>query len=147
MFISNNKDIAIKLDRLATATISSALIPVVTSKGIVVGKCTIKPIDGFFTVYKNNIEQYKTYTKSAALILAGSLNKVNVINNISRILDADRLVHSIRNDIEIYKYHYVKAEKRGDDIKRGIMAARYESAQEKYKEAKSILKDSYSKLF
>jgi hypothetical protein len=147
MSITKNKDLAIKLDDIATATISSALIPVVTARGIQVGQYTVRPDKNFFKVCHKNYEHYKTYTKSAALIIAGMLAKDNSHKNVGRVIDADRLANSSRNDKEIFKYHYEIAVKNGDDIKKGIMSARYEIANENYREAKRILQESYSKLF
>jgi hypothetical protein len=53
----------------------------------------------------------------------------------------------MRNDIEVYKYHHSIASKNGDDCKKYIMSARFETANERYQEAKRVLQQSYSKLF
>lgn len=147
MSTTKNKDLAIRLDDIATATISSALIPVVTPRGIQIGQYTVKPDKNFFAVCRKNQEYYKTYTKSAALIIAGMLAKNNKHRNVGQVIDADRLANSSRNDKEIFKYHYDIAVRNGDDIKKGIMSARYEIANQKYQEAKRILHESYCKLF
>lgn len=147
MSTTKNKELAIRLEDIATATISSAIIPIVTNRGIQVGKFLIKPEDDFYTVYHKNQEQYKTYTKIAALIIAAMLTKKNVRYNIGTVIDADRQANSSRNDREIFKYHREIAMRNRDDIKKGIMEARYEIANEKYQEAKRILQQSYSRLF
>lgn len=147
MSISNNKEIAIKLDKLATATVSSALIPTMTKNGILVGSYIVKPVDGFFSVNKRNEEYYRTYSKSAAMIIAGLMSKNYGSSHIFLVIDADRVANAMRNDIEVYKYHHSIASKNGDDCKKYIMSARFETANERYQEAKRILQQSYSKLF
>jgi hypothetical protein len=142
-----NKQLAVKLNNIASVTVSSALIPVVTKNGILVGSYTVKPDDGSFVIVKNKHEYYRTYTKSAAMIIAGFLNKNIRTKDISAVLDADRIASAMRNDIDSYKYHYELANANGDDIKKQIMMARFEVANDRYKEAKRVLKNSYSKLF
>lgn len=147
MTTSKNKELAIRLDRIATATVSNALIPVVTKKGILVGSYVIKPDNGTFAITKKNQEYYRTYTKSAAMIIAGLLSKNHSRSDVFNVVDADRVLNAMRNDIEVYKHHYEKANKNNDDCKKYIMSARFEVANEKYQQAKRTLQQTYSKLF
>ena len=142
-----NKQLAVKLNNIASVTVSSALVPVVTKNGIMIGSYIVKPDGGGFVVTKNKFECYRTYTKSAAMIIAGFLNKNLRIKDISTVLDADRIANAMRNDIDSYKYHYELASNNGDDTKKQIMLARFEVANDRYREAKRVLKNSYSKLF
>lgn len=142
-----NKQLAVKLNNLASVTVSSALVPVVTKNGIMIGSYVVKPDDGEFIVTKNKFEYYRTYTKSAAMIIAGFLNKKLRTKDLLTVLDADRVANAMRNDIDSYKYHYELATNNGDNIKKQIMMARFEVANDRYREAKRVLKNSYSKLF
>lgn len=147
MYTQNNKKIAIQLDEIATVSISNALIPVVTKKGILVGSYLIKHDNGVFSINKKNHEYFRTFTKSAAMIIAGMLSRNYKNKDIFSVIDADRMANAMRNDIDIYKHHYDLAIKNKDDCKKQIMAARFEIANEKYVEAKKTLRNSYSKLF
>ena len=143
----DKKNLAIKLDSIANLTVSSALIPVVTNKGISIGSYMIKPIDGSFSITDRGFELYRTYNKTAAMIIAGMLNKKMRSIEIQKVLDADRVAFTMRNDLDTFKYHYNKAIENNDDCKKSIMSARYECANNRYLEAKQSLKESYSKLF
>ena len=112
-----------------------------------IGSYVVKPDDGEFIVTKNKFEYYRTYTKSAAMIIAGFLNKKLRTKDLLTVLDADRVANAMRNDIDSYKYHYELATNNGDNIKKQIMMARFEVANDRYREAKRVLKNSYSKLF
>lgn len=147
MKISKNKELAIRLDRIATASVSNALIPVVTKKGILVGSYVIKPDNGTFAITKKDYEYYRTYTKSAAMIIAGLMSKNYNRSEILNVIDADRVANAMRNDIEVYKHHYETANKSNNDCKKYIMSARFEVANEKYQQAKRTLQQTYSKLF
>lgn len=147
MKISKNKELAIRLDKIATASVSNALIPVVTKKGILVGSYVIKPDQGTYTITKKDYEYYRTYTKSAAMIIAGLLSKNCSRLDIINVIDADRVANAMRNDIEVYKYHYDIANKNNNDCKKYIMGARFEVANDKYQQAKRTLQQTYSKLF
>ena len=147
MTISKNKELAIRLDRIATASVSNALIPVVTKKGILVGSYVIKPDNGTYAITKKDYEYYRTYTKSAAMIIAGLMSKNYNRSEIVNVMDADRVANAMRNDIEVYKHHYEKANKNNNDCKKHIMGARFEVANEKYQQAKRTLQQTYSKLF
>lgn len=147
MTISKNKELAIRLDRIATASVSNALIPVVTKKGILVGSYVIKPDNGTYAITKKDYEYYRTYTKSAAMIIAGLMSKNYNRSEIVNVIDADRVANAMRNDIEVYKHHYEKANKNNNDCKKHIMGARFEVANEKYQQAKRTLQQTYSKLF
>jgi hypothetical protein len=147
MSIQNNKKIAIQLDRIATISVSNALIPVVTKKGILIGSYLVILDNGMYAVKKKDYEYFRTYTKSAAMILAGMMSKNYKNIDISSVIDADRVAHAMRNDIDIFKHHYEIAVKNDDDCKKQIMATRFELANEKYIEAKRTLRKLYSKLF
>jgi hypothetical protein len=147
MSIQNSKKIAIQLDRIANVSVSNALIPVVTKKGILIGSYLVMLDNGMYTVNKKDYEYYRTYTKSAAMILAGIMSKNYRNIDISSVIDADRVAHAMRNDIEIFKHHYEIAVKNKDDCKKQIMSTRFELANERYMEAKQTLRKSYSKLF
>ena len=141
------KDLANKLDDLITKSISNTVIPIITRSGIVVGRYTIRSENGnFYIRYKNSIVQ-KTYTKTAALIIAGLLNKKPKSDDITNILYADYTLYFTKNDIESFKYHYDLAVKNNDSTKQGIMLSRFDKADEKYQTAKKVLQQSYSKLF
>lgn len=128
-------------------TIQSGLVPVITDQGIAVGSCLIKPSDGFFVIYKNNHEHYRTFSKSAAMIIARLMNRKVDLLEINSIINADRKAFSARNDLEIYKHFYTVASKRNDTVKKMIMEDRFQSTNDKYQSAKKIIKDSYSRLF
>jgi hypothetical protein len=98
-------------------------------------------------VNKQNHEYYRTYSKSAAMIIAALMSKNFKTKDIYPVIDADQTANAMRNDIAIYKHHYEIANKKGDDCKKYIMSARFEIANEKYQEAKRILQQSYYKLF
>lgn len=147
MSLLKHNNVAIKLDNIASASVSNALIPVMTKQGIQIGSYVIKPTDGQFIVKRKNEELYKTFTKSAAMIIAGLLNKNKDRKHIRAVLDADTVANSSKNDLTVFRYHHDIATKNGDDTKKYIMEARFECANQRYQEAKKILKQSYIKLF
>lgn len=143
----NTKELANRLNDLATATVSNAAIPIITRAGITVGHYHIRHENGKFLIKKRKSTIYSTHTKTAALIIAGILNKPFKSEDIIKVLHADYIVYSTKNDLESFKHHYDLAVKTNDSIKEGIMLSRFEQADDRYQEAKKILKESYSKLF
>ena len=111
-----------------------------------IGSYMIKPKDGLYHVTKKKETLYKTYSKSAAMIIALMLNK-NMHSDIQRIISADFEVFSNRNKLEIFKYHYNRAIEKDDELKKDLMFARFEIVNCRYQQAKHILKKSYSRLF
>ena len=140
-------EISSQVSNLYHTTIQSGLVPIITDQGIAVGACLIKPSDGFFVVYKNNHEYYRTYSKSAAMIIARLMNRKTDPLEISRIISADQRAFSARNDLELYKHHYTLACKRNDSVKKMLMEDRFEATNDAYQSAKKVIKESYSKLF
>lgn len=140
-------EISSQVSDLYRTTVQSGLVPIITDQGIAVGSCLIKPSDGFFVIYKNNHEYHRTYSKSAAMIVARLMNKRTDPIEISKIIFADQRAFSARNDLELYKHHYTVACKRNDSVKKMLMEDRFEAANDKYQSAKKIIKESYSSLF
>jgi hypothetical protein len=147
MYQHSTRELANRLDDLATTSISNAAIPIITRSGIAVGHYHIRVEDGKFSVKKRKAVVYTTHTKTAALIIAGMLNKPAKPEDIVRVLQADYVIYSTKNDLESFKHHYDLAIKSNDPIKEGIMLSRFEQADDRYQAAKQILKQSYSKLF
>lgn len=147
MSLYQSKDLAEKLDNLTTFSISNTVMPVITRSGISVGKFLINKENGQFCVKRNKFVVHKTYTKTAALIVAGLLNKKSRSDDIRNVLDADFVAFSMKNDLELYKYHYNAAIKDKNETKEGIMLARFERANDRYQIAKKTLQQSYSRLF
>lgn len=141
------KDLASKLDDLATKSILNSIIPVITRSGILVGKYVIRSENGKFYIRRNGNIVQKTFTKTGALIIAGLLNKKPKALDIKRVLNADHTLYFMKNDLDLFKHHYNLAVKNNDLIKQGIMQSRFDQADEKYQSAKSILQESYSMLF
>jgi mannose-1-phosphate guanylyltransferase len=147
MYQHSTRELANRLDDLATTSISNSAIPIITRSGIAVGHYHIRIEDGKFSVKKRKSIIYTTHTKTAALIIAGILNKQHKPEDIVRVLQADYVIYSTKNDLESFKHHYDLAIKSNDPIKEGIMLSRFEQADDRYQTAKQILKQSYSKLF
>jgi mannose-1-phosphate guanylyltransferase len=147
MYQHSTRELANRLDDLATTSISNAAIPIITRSGIAVGHYHIRIEDGKFSVKKRKSIIYTTHTKTAALIIAGILNKQHKPEDIVRVLQADYVIYSTKNDLESFKHHYDLAIKSNDLIKEGIMLSRFEQADDRYQAAKQTLKQSYSKLF
>ena len=147
MYQHSTRELANRLDDLVTTSISNAAIPIITRSGIAVGNYHIRVEDGKFSVKKRKSVVYTTHTKTAALIIAGMLNKKHKPEDIVRFLQADYIVYSTKNDLETFKHHYDLAIKSNDFIREGIMLSRFEQADDRYQAAKQILKQSYSKLF
>jgi mannose-1-phosphate guanylyltransferase len=147
MYQHSTRELANRLDDLATTSISNSAIPIITRSGIAVGHYHIRIEDGKFSVKKRKSIIYTTHTKTAALIIAGILNKQHKPEDIVRVLQADYVIYSTKNDLESFKHHYDLAIKSNDPIKEGIMLSRFEQADDRYQVAKQILKQSYSKLF
>lgn len=147
MYQHSTRELADRLEDLATTSISNTIVPIVTRSGISVGQYTIRIEDGEFAIKKKKTTVYKTHTKTAALIIAGLLNKNYKPNDIIDILYADYTLYSTKNDLESFKHHYELAIKNNNSTKEGIMLARFEQADDRYQEAKKIIKQSYSKLF
>lgn len=143
----NTKELANRLNDLATVSISNAAIPIITRSGILVGHYTIRIENGKFSIKKKKSTVHSTHTKTAALIIAGMLNKPYKPSDIVKVLHADYVIYSTKNDLESFKHHYELAVKHNDNIKEGIMLSRFEQADDRYQEAKKILQQSYSKLF
>jgi len=125
----------------------SVLVPIVTNTGIIVGAYMIKTVEGKFSVTRKGKLLYTTFSKSAALIIAAMLNKKVSRSEISYILEIDKTIDRLRNDLAIFKHHHDLAASRSDTIRKGIMQARFEFTNEQYEDAKVELKKSYSKLF
>lgn len=140
-------EISSRISDLYKTTIQNGLVPVLTRQGIAIGSCLIKPSDGFFVIYKERHEYYRTYSKSAAMIIARLINKKSKPTDISEILEADRCAFWARNDLEVFKHHYNLAVKRNDSMRQELMEARFEATNDRYKMAKKTIKESYSKLF
>jgi len=147
MYQHSTRELADRLEDLATTSISNTIVPIVTRSGISVGHYTIRIEDGEFAIKKKKSTVYKTHTKTAALIIAGLLNKTYKPKDIINILYADYTLYSTKNDLESFKHHYELAIKNNNPTKEGIMLARFEQADDRYQEAKKIIKQSYSKLF
>jgi hypothetical protein len=147
MLPNTRKELANKLGDLYKLAIDSVLVPIITNTGIVVGAYMIKTSNGQFCVTRKGKLLYKTFTKSAALIIAGLLNKKNTVSEINLVLDIDRNMDRLRNDLAIFKHHRTLAETKNDTIKLGIMQARFDVTIDQYEDAKFRLKKSYSKLF
>lgn len=147
MSLYQTDEISSKVSDLYQVSIQSGLVPIVTGQGIAIGSCLIKPFDGFFLILKNNHEYYRTYSKSAAMIIARLMNKKPDVLEISKILGADQRAFSARNDLEIYKHHYNLASKRNDTAKKMLMEDRFDATNDIYQSAKHTIKESYSKLF
>jgi len=147
MYQHSTRELANRLEDLATISISNAAVPVITRSGIAVGHYTIRIEDGKFSIKKKKSVIHSTYTKTAALIIAGILNKPHKPSDIVRVLQADHIIFFTKNDLESFKHHYDLAVKSNDAIREGIMLSRFEQADDRYQEAKKILKQSYSKLF
>ena len=143
----STRELANRLDDLATNSITNAFIPVITRSGIAVGHYHIRVEDGKYSVKKRKSTIHSTHTKTGALIIAGMLNKIYKPEDIIRVLHADYTIYSTKNDLESFKHHYELALKSNDSIKEGIMLSRFEQADDRYQAAKRILKQSYSKLF
>ena len=147
MYQYSTRDLANRLDDLAKISVTNALIPIISRSGITVGQYSIRLEDGKFSIKKRKSTIHKTHTKTAALIIAGLLNKPYRSEDIVRVLQADYVVYSTKNDLESFKHHYDLAVKNGDRVKEGIMLSRFDRADDRYQEAKKILKQSYSNLF
>jgi hypothetical protein len=147
MLPNTRKQIADKLDELYKSTIDSVLIPVVTNTGIIVGDYMIRISKDYFLVTRRGKTLYKTFSKSAALVIAGLLNKSIKHKEINSILEIDKNIDKLKNDLIIFKHHRDVAIRKRDHIKKGIIEARFEVANDQYENAKSVLKKSYSKLF
>jgi hypothetical protein len=147
MYQHSTRELANRFEDLATTSIRDSAIPIITRSGIAVGHYHIRIEDGKFSVRKRKAVVYTTYTKTAALIIAGMLNKQYKPEDVVRVLQADYVVYSTKNDLESFKHHYDLAIKSNDSIKEGIMLSRFEQADDRYQAAKQILKQSYSKLF
>lgn len=141
------KDLANKLEDLATKSIRDSIIPIITRSGISVGRYTIRFEDGKFNIRRKNLIVQKTYTKTAALIIAGLLNKISKSDEIVKVLYADSLLYFTKNDLELFRYHHDLAIKNNDSIKEGIMMSRFDQANDRYQLAKKTIQESYSKLF
>jgi hypothetical protein len=147
MSLRKSNELVNKLEDIATFSISNSAVPVITRAGILVGNVLIRIKDGNYYLRHKKTTVYQTHTKTAALILAGLINKNYKGETITNILEADRTAFSTKNDLEIFKHHYQTAIKNNDKTKQGIMLARFEQADDRYQSAKQILKQSYSKLF
>lgn len=125
---------------------SGKTLPIVTKSGILIGSYIIKPVNHCFLVQRGSEVLYRTFNKTAAMIIANLLHNNNR-DEIVHILDVDRKVASAREDLEVSRYHYNKAKKNNDHLKSGIMISKFEAADDKYQIAKHKLQESYSKLF
>lgn len=146
----NLQETAKNLKSVADKTLSKSIIPYVTKKGIVVGSCLIVPSDEGFVVKRKNIVVAKTMSKSAAMIIAALMNKKitkAVVEEIKSVSAADMVSFSSKHDLEIFKYHYSLAEKKNDENKKALMECRFSFANERYQQARNILKKSYMNLF
>ena len=141
------KEIANKLGELYKSAIDSVLVPIITNSGIIVGAYMVKPNNGLFLVTRKGKVYHTTFSKSAALIIAGLMNKKKTTGDIHEVLEADRITNALRNDLMIFKYHRDAAIKRNDHTKEQIMLARFEVTTDRYNDAKAVLKKTYSKLF
>ena len=140
-------EISSKISNLYNTALQNIPVPVLTNRGIAIGSCLIKPCDGSFAIYKGCHEYYRTYSKSAAMIIAVMINKKSQAADIAEILEADRCAFWTRNDLEIFKHHYNLAVKYKDDMRQELMEARFDVANDRYKLAKKTIKESYSRLF
>lgn len=147
MYQQTTRELANRLNDIATISLSNLIMPIITRSGILVGKYVIRIEDGKFSIKRKKSIVHSTHTKTGALIIAGMLNKPYKPNDIVRVLHADYIIYSTKNDLESFKHHYDLAIKSNDFIKEGIMLSRFEQADDRYQAAKQILKQSYSKLF
>ena len=147
MYQHTTQELADRLNDIATISISSSAMPIITRSGIAVGKYIIRMEDGKFSIKIKKSTVHYTHTKTGALVIAGMLNKPYKPADIVRVLHADYTLYSTKNDLESFKHHYELAIKSNDSIKEGVMLARFEQADDRYQAAKKLLKQSYSKLF
>jgi hypothetical protein len=145
--VHKNREILDRFNDIANKAIKSVLIPLVTRQGIRVGEYNIVSTDGVFDLRRKDNTYYTVYSKSTAMVLAGMLSKKVKVYEIMRIVEADRVANAMRNKIIFYKYHHDLAVQKNDDMKRELMASRYEDADDKYQEARHVLLSSYSKIF
>jgi hypothetical protein len=137
------KKLAQKLDNLTTKALKSIL----TKSGIKVGDYTIVPSDGKFDVKRDGKAYYTTHSKTAAMTLAGLMMKKSKIEDILRVLNADRIAYDMKNNLIIYQYHLDNAINNNDKIRKNLMAFRLDKDDSLYQDAKQVLQSSYSKLF
>lgn len=142
----DKKAAARNLETLSTRVVSKKIIPLITKSGILVGSYIVRPSNHKFEIRKNNETLYTTFSKTAALIIAQMLAS-NSNMEIVPILEYDRKVASAREDLEVFKYHYNKAEKTNNSVKKSIMMSKFEAANDRYQLAKKHLQESYYKLF
>ena len=147
MYLRQIDDLTSKVSTLYQTSIQSGLVPVITDQGIAIGAALIKHSGDSFLVFKDNHEYYRTYSKSAAMVVARLLLKKAKAHDIEPILDADRKAFQARNDLEIYKHHYELAVKKQDTVKKILMQARFDAADAIYQMAKKKIKESYYNLF
>ena len=146
----NLQETAKQLEDVAKKTLSKSIVPYITKKGIVIGTCLITPVDDGFLIKRNRVVVGKTMSKSAAMIIAALLNKKitkAIIEEIKQVTTADMVSFSSKNDLEIFKHHYNLANERNDELKKDLMECRFSFANERYQQAKNILKKSYMNLF
>ena len=125
-------------------------MPYITKNGIVIGTLIVSPYDDGFVIKKKNNIVSTTKSKSAAMIIAALMNKKitkAVIEEIKSISLADSVSFSSKNDLELFKHHYNIAEKNNDDTKKALMECRFTFANDRYQQAKLIMKKSYMNLF
>ena len=142
----DKKAAAKNLETLSTRVVSKKIIPLITKSGILVGSYIVRPANHRFEVRKSNETLYTTFSKTAALIVAQMLAS-NSNREVNPILEYDRKVASAREDLEVFKYHYNKAEQCNNDVKKSIMMSKFEAANDRYQLAKKHLQESYYRLF
>lgn len=145
--VPKDKEIFDRFNEIADNAIKSVLMPFITKNGIKIGNYNIISTNGLFEIKKKNNTYYRVHSKNTAMILAGMLSKKVKAYEIMRILEADRIANSMRNKIVFYQHYHDLAVKNNNDMKRLLMASRYEDADTKYQEARQILLSSYSKIF
>jgi hypothetical protein len=146
----NLHETAKQFEDFAKKTISKSIVPYITKTGIVIGSCLIVPSAEGFIIKRNKVVVGKTMSKSAAMIIAALMNKQvtkTIAEEIKLVSTADMISFSSKNDLEIFKYHYTLAEKKNDETRKALMECRFSFANERYQQAKNILKKSYMNLF
>jgi hypothetical protein len=137
------KELAQKLDTIATKTLKSIL----TKSGIRVGDYVVVPADGIFNVKKDGRIYYSTYSKTAAMTLAGLIMKKSKLEDILSVINADKTAYNMKNNLVIYQYHLENAINTNNDMRKNLMAFRFDKDESLYRDAKAILQSSYSKIF
>lgn len=147
MLVQNPKEVADKLESISKDVVRSGAMPIITKNGILIGTYIIQPKNGKYHIKQGSQILYDTYSKSAAMIIARMLTKRMPGDNLTEVLEADRIAFSCRQDLEVFKYQIKIAEKNNNSLKEELYTTRFEVTDQKYQQAKATLQKSYSLLF